>query len=374
MNTMGRLFRITIVGESHGEMVGVIVDGVPAGMPFSESDVQPALDRRRPGQSLMSTQRNESDRVRIRTGVLDGRTTGAPVMMEIANEDKRSQDYAELRDTPRPGHSDYPASIRFGGHNDPRGGGMFSGRLTACWVMAGALAAKVLAAHGIHAAAYTSQIGPIVADAAPNVAVADVRARVESNPVRAIDASQAKRMEDVVMAARSDGDSVGGVVACAVEGVPAGVGSPILTSVEAELARAMFGIPAVKGFGMGDGFGFASLRGSEASDPFALDDDGRIVTRANHNGGVLGGITTGMPLRFSVAFKPTSSIPIVQRTLNLRTGAEEELRVKGRHDPCIVPRAVPVVEATACCVVLDLLLERLGSEGVARVFQREGME
>lgn len=363
MNSFGRRLRLTLVGESHGEMVGVVVDGAPAGLPFTEADVQPALDRRRPGQSLLTTQRQEADRVAIRAGVLDGRTTGAPLLMEVRNEDKRSQDYQNLLDTPRPGHSDYPARVRFGGHHDPRGGGMFSGRLTACWVMAGALAQKALALQGIAIAAHATQVGRVAASAELDVAA--IRRHVEDTPVRCAVPDVAPRMAAEVEEARKAGDSVGGVVECVAEGLDAGLGDPLLDSVESLLAHALFAVPAVKGVEFGDGFGFAGRRGSEVVDAYAWRD-GRVVTKANHNGGILGGITTGMPVRFRVAFKPTSSIPLTQETLDLATGRPADLRVKGRHDPCIVPRAVPVVEAVAACVLLDLLLERHGSAGVAR--------
>ena len=366
MNGIGRRYRLTLVGESHGEMVGVVVDGVPPGVPFSEADVQPQLDRRRPGQSLLTTQRAESDRVRIRSGVFEGRTTGAPVLMEVPNEDKRSQDYSNLYDTPRPGHSDYPARVRFDGRNDPRGGGMFSGRLTACWVMAGALAQKVLAAHGVELAAHAVQVGHVATREALDVQ--GIRRLVDATPVRCAVAAVAPQMVAEVEEARKAGDSVGGVVECVAEGLPAGLGDPLADSVESLLAHALYAVPAVKGVEFGDGFGFAGRRGSEVIDAYDVED-GRIVTRANHNGGVLGGITTGMPVRFRVAFKPTSSIPLNQRSVDLRTGEPSDLRVKGRHDPCIVPRAVPVVEGVAASVLLDLLLERLGSAGVAAPFR-----
>jgi chorismate synthase len=369
VNTVGRRYRLTLVGESHGEFVGVVVDGAPPGVPFAEADVQPALDRRRPGQSLLTTQRAESDRVRIRSGLFQGHTTGAPLLMEVANEDKRSQDYDDMRVVPRPGHSDYPARVRYHAQNDPRGGGMFSGRLTACWVMAGALAQKVLAAHGVQVAAHATRIGGVAT--ARELDVAGIRAAVEATPARSADVEAAKRMEQEVLAARSAGDSVGGVVECVVEGLPAGVGDPLMDSVESLMAHALFAVPAVKGVEFGDGFRLAQMRGSEARDPYRYDD-GRVVTTANHNGGVLGGITTGMPVRFRVAFKPTSSIPLSQASVDLETGEPADLKVKGRHDPCIVPRAVPVVEAVAACVLLDLLTERVGVDGVARPFLDEG--
>ncbi|MFA5861176.1 MAG: chorismate synthase [Candidatus Thermoplasmatota archaeon] len=366
MNTIGRRYRLTLVGESHGEFVGVIVDGVPPGIPFSGDDVQPWLDRRRPGQSLLTTQRQEADRVKIRSGVFDGKTSGAPILMEVANEDTRSQDYEHLRDRPRPGHSDHPARVRFAGHNDPRGGGMFSGRLTACWVMAGALAAKVLLAHGVQTAAHAVQIGKTISHA--RLDVASIRETVESTAVRCADVRAAQAMIAEVEDARAAGDSVGGIVECVTEGLPTGLGDPLMDSVESLVAHALYAVPAVKGVEFGDGFGFGGVRGSDVIDAYALAPDGRVVTKANHNGGALGGITTGMPLRFRVVFKPTSSIPLNQETVDLRTREPAQLRVKGRHDPCIVPRAVPVVEAVTACVLLDLLLERLGVLGVARPF------
>lgn len=362
MNTLGKRFVVTFFGESHGEVVGVVVDGVPPGIPFGVEDVQPALDRRRPGQSLLATQRHEKDEVKIRSGVLDGVTTGAPVLMEIANTDARSQDYQELRDKPRPGHSDYPARVRFNGRNDPRGSGMFSGRLTACWVMAGALATKALRAHGVRIGAHATRIGHVWTDAQLDVAA--IRKGVEATHARCAVYGVAQDMVDAVEAARKAGDSVGGVVECVVEGLDAGLGDPLMDSVESLLAHALFSVPAVKGVEFGDGFALAAKRGSEARDEWTLVDR-HVQTKANHNGGILGGMTTGMPIRFRAAFKPTSSIPLAQRTLDLATGEEAELRVKGRHDPCIVPRAVPVVEAVAACVILDLLLERKGALGVS---------
>jgi len=363
VNTLGGLFRWSIVGESHGRIVGVLVDGVPPGLPFGEADVQPDLDRRRPGQSLLTTQRRETDQVQILSGVHDGRTTGAPVLMTLANEDKESAAYERARDTPRPGHSDYPARVRFKGFNDPRGGGMFSGRLTACAVMAGALARRVLEPSGIEAAAHAVRIGAVATDAA--LGVGEIRENVEKTPARCAVPAVAERMVAEVLAARDDLDSVGGVVECVVEGLPVGLGEPVADSVEGLLAHALFAVPAVKGVEFGDGFAISARRGSEVRDEYVVDKAGAVRTRANHNGGALGGLTTGMPLRFRVAFKPTSSIPREQATVDLATGEPATLKVKGRHDPCIVPRAVPVVEAVARCVLADLVLRRRASEGVA---------
>ncbi len=363
MNTLGRLFRVSILGESHGKVVGVLVDGVPPGLPFSEADVQPDLDRRRPGQSLLTTQRGEADRVEIMSGVFNGHTTGAPVLMLIRNADTESDKYEATRDKPRPGHSDYPARAKFQGYQDYRGGGMFSGRLTACTVMAGALAKKILAPLGVEIGAHTVQIGPVQSDTRLDVAA--IRASVESNPVRTADARLAKEMEDVVMDARADRDSVGGVIEVVAEGVPLGLGEPVMDSVESALAHIVFAIPATKGIEFGDGFAIAGKRGSEVVDAYVLGDGGKIQVdeSSNHNGGILGGITTGATLRYRVALKPTSSIPQAVSTVDVVAGAAAELVTKGRHDPCIVPRAVPVLEAVTAIVLADAYLVHRGVIG-----------
>ncbi len=356
MHTLGRRFRVTFMGESHGKMVGVHVDGVPPGLPFSEEDVQPELDRRRPGQSLLTTQRREPDEGHIRAGTFNGRTTGSPVFMEITNRDKDSTKYHERKHTPRPGHSDYPARVRYKGWNDYRGGGMFSARLTAGLVMAGALGQKVLDSVGMELAAHTVRIGPEHTD--EELSVSEIRERVESNPVRCAVPDVAEAMEACIMEARSQKDSRGGVVECVVENVPVGLGEPIVDDVESVLAHGAFVIPAAKGIEFGDGFRLSEMRGSESNDIFRLDEDGRVVNPTNSMGGILGGLTTGMPLRFRIAFKPTSSIAQPQGTVDLESMEETELEVKGRHDPCIVPRAVPVVEAMARVVLADLVLQR----------------
>ena len=361
MNTLGRLFRVSVVGESHGLLVGALVDGVPPGVEFSTDDVQPQLDRRRPGQNLLATQRQEDDRVEFLSGVLEGRTTGAPVLMIIRNQDARSRDYAGLVEVPRPGHSDYTARVKFKGFNDPRGGGMFSGRMTAALVMAGALARKILGPTNVDLAAHATVIGGVRASGGFDVA--RIRANVDKTPVRCADLDAAKRMEEAILTARSAKDSVGGVVECVCEGVPAGLGEPMADSLESLLSHALFAIPAVKAVEFGDGFAFADRRGSEVSDPYAAGPSGGVRTLANHNGGILGGITTGMPIVFRVAFKPTSSIAVPQPTLNLRTGETERLEVRGRHDPCIVPRAVPVVEAAAWIALADAWMLNRGVVG-----------
>jgi chorismate synthase len=363
LNTLGSLFRVSFFGESHGPLVGVLVDGVPPGIPFSETDVQPELDRRRPGQSVLTTQRREEDRIQFQSGVRDGRTTGAPLAMVIQNKDRESAPYDRSRELPRPGHADFPARVKFAGFNDYRGGGMFSGRLTACMVMAGALARKILEPAGVAIAAHAVEIGGV--RTAKELNVAQIRANVESNPVRCADPLVAKDMESRILEARNAKDSVGGIVECLAEGLPTGWGEPIADSVESALSHAIFTIPATKGIEFGTGFDFARRRGSEVVDAYTTEE-GRVHVRANHNGGLLGGITTGAPLRYRVVFKPTSSIALPVGTFDWRTGDPATLETKGRHDPCIVPRAVPVVEAATAIVLCDLFLRDRGIHATGR--------
>lgn len=357
MNSLGSLFRVSLVGESHGHLVGVILDGVPPGIALSEADLQPELDRRRPGQSLLTTQRREADRAEILSGVHRGVTTGAPLLLVVRNEDVDSSKYEATKDLPRPGHSDFPAREKFGRHNDPRGGGMFSARLTAGLVMAGVVARKALAPWGVEVAAHATEIGGVRAEG--EFDVARIRQNVERTPVRSADLEAAKRMEEAILAARAAKDSVGGVVECRAEGVPTGWGEPTADSVESMLAHALFAVPAVKGVEFGTGFRFAQARGSEVVDAYETRE-GAMRVRANHNGGILGGITTGAPVVFRVALKPTSSIAQPVDTVNVATGEAASLETKGRHDPCIVPRAVPVIEAVAAIVLLDLALRDRG--------------
>jgi len=347
VNTLGRKFRVTIFGESHGLCVGVVADGVPAGVRVSEADIQQELDRRRGGQSGITTQRKEEDKVQILSGIFKGRTTGAPIAMLVWNKDVQSAPYEKVKNTPRPGHADYTAWVRFGGFNDYRGGGMLSGRLTAAWVMAGALAKRILAKEKISVIAHTTRIGEIRCKC-EGCGTACIRANAEKNPVRCCNAASAEEMIAEIEAAKADGDSVGGTVECIIEGVPAGVGDPLAGKLDADLAKAMLTIPAVKGVL----FGTPKIRGSTTNDEFIVKG-GKILTRTNNAGGVLGGISTGMPVTLSVEIKPTSSIAREQNTVNLATMKPAKIKIEGRHDPCIVPRAVPVVEAMAAIVVLD---------------------
>lgn len=354
-NTIGRLYRVTSFGESHGRCVGVVVDGCPAGHRLDLEHMQAELDRRRPGQSGVSTTRGEEDKVEVLSGVFNGVTTGAPICMLTWNRDMDSTRYEEHRWTPRPGHADYTAEKRYGGHQDYRGGGRFSGRITAGYVMAGALAKQVLATtHGIEVLGYTSQIGSI---AAPDVSLDQVRENTERNPVRCPDPHTAREMERNILKARDEGDSLGGTVRCVVLNVPPGVGQPIFDTLEGDLAKALFGVPAVKAVEFGAGTALASMRGSESNDPYKVVG-GRVETASNNMGGVLGGVSTGAPIEFTVTFKPTPSVSRPQKTVDLKTLKETTITIEGRHDPCIVPRAVPVVESVTAMVILDHMIQR----------------
>ena len=353
-NTIGRLYRVTSFGESHGRCVGVVVDGCPAGHRLDLEHLQAELDRRRPGQSSVSTTRGELDKAEVLSGVFNGVTTGAPVCMLVWNRDMDSSKYEEHRWTPRPGHADYTAEKRYGGHQDYRGGGRFSGRITAGYVMAGALAKQVIAAtHGIEVLGYTSQIGSTVA---PNMQLDQLREYTERNPVRCPDPHTAREMERNILKARDEGDSLGGAVRCIVLNVPPGVGQPVFDTLEGDLAKALFGIPAVKAVDFGAGAGLASMRGSESNDPYKVVE-GRVETASNNMGGVLGGVSTGAPIELTVTFKPTPSVSKPQQTVDLETLKETTVTIEGRHDPCIVPRAVPVVESVVATVILDHMLQ-----------------
>ena len=348
-DVLGRELRLISFGESHGEVMGAVIEGVPAGLPLEETDVQKLLDLRRPGQSQYTTARSEMDEVKILSGVFRGRTTGAPVAMIVRNEDVVSSYYEEFLRTPRPGHADYVARLKYGGYNDYRGGGRFSGRVTISMCMGGAIAIKLLQRIGVEVMAYSLEIG---GQKASDFTLEEAREYRYRNPVRAPNEESYRRMAEVIEIAKKEGDSVGGVVEAVALNVPPGLGEPIFDTIEGDVAKAMFSIPAVKGVEFGSGFKAARMRGSEHNDPLVIRD-GKVTYAKNDHGGVIGGITTGEPVVVRVAFKPTSSIAKPQRTVDLEEMKEVEIRVKGRHDPCIVPRAVVVVESMLAFVLAD---------------------
>ena len=344
--------RHMIFGESHGPAIGVVVEGVPAGLELDLEQVQKELDRRKPGQDPTATARKESDRVEVLSGVFEGKTTGAPLAMVIRNSDQHSKDYESIRYTPRPSHGDYAGFIKSKGCLDYRGGGHFSGRLTAPLVAAGAVAKQVLAGHGVKVGAHISSIYGIC-DAALEDSEDLEAVAAKSFPV--LDDGKGAEMRQAILEAKEEGDSVGGAIECAVTGLPAGLGSPDFgCNVEGIFSQYLFAVPAVKGIEFGAGVAFSLMRGSEANDPFAVKD-GKVITKTNHAGGVNGGITNGMPVTFEVTIRPTPSISLPQESVDLRTGEEVEMEIKGRHDPCIVPRAVPVIEAAAALAACQVL-------------------
>ena len=326
----GSLLKISVFGQSHGRAIGVVVDGLPAGEAIDLEELNAFLARRKPGKSHLSTARREADAPVFLSGLENGVTCGAPLCAVIENGDQHSSDYDALQDKPRPGHADYTAFVKWGGQADMRGGGHFSGRLTAPLVFAGAVAKLILRERGVAVAAAVSNVAGIP-DPTP------------------------EQMEQAVLAAKADGDSVGGCIRCTVTGLPAGLGAPDFgRNVEGIFAQHLFAVPAVKGVDFGAGVAFSLMRGSEANDPFDVKD-GRVVTKTNHAGGVNGGVTNGMPVTFEVTIRPTPSIALPQESVDLRTGEETEIEIKGRHDPCIVPRAVPVIEAAAALAACEVL-------------------
>jgi len=362
-NIIGRFFRVVSFGESHGRCVGVVIDGCPAGLEVDMEFIQNEVNRRRPSGPL-STLRVEEDRVEILSGVFKGRTTGAPICMVVWNREVDSTPYEAMRYTPRPGHADYTAYVRYGGYNDYRGGGRFSGRITVGYVMAGALAKLLLKRIGITVFAHTVEIAGVKARKLP---IEEAVKNVEKSPVRCGDPEASERMVEAILRAKKEGDSVGGVVECVALGVPPGLGDPVFDTLDGDLAKALMAIPAVKAVEFGDGFALARMRGSEANDQFTVVD-GRVRAETNRSGGILGGISSGMPVVFRVAFKPTPSIRKPQKTVDLRTMREVEISVPGRHDPCIVPRAVPIVEAVTAIVLVD---HAIAAGLIPRVLRRE---
>ncbi len=349
-SSFGKNLHLTIFGQSHSSAIGVTIDGLPAGEEIDLERLQRFLDRRAPGGRAYATARQEADRPEILCGMKDGVTCGAPLCALIRNTDTRSGDYAPFARIPRPGHADYTAWVKYGGYQDSAGGGHFSGRLTAPLCIAGGICLQLLEREGITLISRIASIGPVE----DRGALASSTAEKEF-PV--VDDAQGAAMQAAIAAAKAEGDSLGGVIECAVMGLPPGLGEPMFGGMESLIAAAVFAIPAVKGVEFGAGFAAAALRGSEDNDPFAVEE-GRVVTTTNHCGGILGGITNGMPLVFRAAVKPTPSIAREQQSICLETLAPAPLRVGGRHDPCIVPRAVPCMEAAAAIAIYDALLER----------------
>ena len=352
----GNLLKISVFGQSHGRAIGVVVDGLPAGEPVDLEELDHFLDRRKTGKNRLSTARKETDKPVFLSGLENGVTCGAPLCAVIENGDQHSSDYDQLRDKPRPGHADYTAFVKWGGQADMRGGGHFSGRLTAPLCVAGGIAKQILSRRGVYVGAHLQSVGTENDTPFPLHPTKAMFEEIAAKPFPVLDDQAGERMQALILEARQSLDSVGGVIECAAVGLPAGLGDPMFGGVENRLSAALFGIPAVKGVEFGDGFAAARSCGSANNDPFRMEG-GRVAAESNHAGGILGGITNGMPLVLRTAMKPTPSIARPQRTVSLSAGENTELVIHGRHDPCIAHRAVPVVEAVTAAVLLDLLLE-----------------
>jgi chorismate synthase len=353
-NSLGKEFKVTSFGESHGKRVGVVIDGCPAGLALSEADIQADLDRRIPLEKPeLVSGRVEKDTAEIVSGVYNGFTTGAPICITVENKETRSSDYESLQDLPRPAHADYTAHVKYGGFNDPRGGGRFSGRVTVALIMAGTVAKKLLSHQNVDVLAYTVAIGKI--KMGKSFSFEETRKRKFESAVRCPDSACGEQMEEAIAAAKREGESVGGIVECTAQNVPAGVGEPLYDSLDGDLAKALFCVPAVKGVEFGAGFAVAELKGSEANDAFQMEKS-KVVTTSNVAGGILGGISSGMPITLRVAIKPTPSIAKEQQTVNLAKMQNAKVKVAGRHDPCVVPKAVPAMEAVVAITIADHML------------------
>ena len=355
--TFGRNLRMTIFGESHGKGIGLVLDGLPPGTPIDEEFIKEEMARRAPGQSKMSTQRQEKDAFTIESGVFEGKAAGTPLCVLIPNSDQHSKDYSILKNVMRPGHADYAGKVRYKGFNDYRGGGHFSGRLTAPLVFAGAIAKTILAQKGITVGAHVARIGRITDSLFnPLGETAERLQGLRRHTLPVLDESKGPLMEAEILSAREQQDSVGGIIEVMATGMPPGIGDPFFDSLESRLSHVLFSVPAVKGIEFGAGFAMAALKGSEANDPMTFEG-GEVRTTRNNNGGITGGITNGMPMVLRVAIKPTPSISQPQQTVNVAEGRDTILEIKGRHDPCIVPRAVPVIETVTAWVLLDMLMD-----------------
>ena len=356
-DSIGKLFRVTNWGESHGPMIGAVVEGCPSGLELSEADLQPALDRRKPGQSKIVTQRKEGDKVQIVSGLVDGVTTGTPISLQIVNQDQKSKDYSNIANLYRPSHGDFTYQQKYG-IRDIAGGGRTSARVTAPSVAAGAIAEKLLfSRHQMKITAWVESVQELSCDVKPEEVS---REQVESNIVRCPDMEVAEKMIQRIEETRKQGDSLGGVVACCIQSVPVGLGEPVFDKLEADLAHAMLSINASKGFEFGSGFSGTLMRGSEHNDQF-ISENNNIVTTTNHSGGIQAGISNGMPITFKVAFKQVATLLQKQQTVT-KEGEAVEYQVKGRHDPCVLPRAVPIVEAMAALVLCDHSIRYFGNK------------
>jgi len=355
-NTLGTRFKITSFGESHGNLIGIIVDGVPSGLDLDLDFIQNELNRRKPGQSKLTTTRSETDILELLSGVFNNKTTGAPICLIIRNTDIDSSKYEKFKDILRPSQVDYSSLKKFGEFADYRGSGRFSGRITAGFVMAGAIAKQILKRYNIIIFAYTKSIGNIIDKDTYQIdnlqKIIDLR---DKSLVRALHSEKASLMEQLIEDIKSQKDSIGGTIKCIVKNFPEGIGGPVFNSLESNISKAIFSIPAIKGIEFGAGFRAATMKGSEHNDPWIIKS-GKIQTVKNDSGGIIGGISTGMPIEFAVAVKPTATIGVPQKTVNIKTMKETEIKIAGRHDPCIVPRAVIVVEAITAIVLLDYLL------------------
>lgn len=352
----GNKLKISIFGESHGAGIGITIDGLPSGVKIDMEEVLKEMARRAPGKSRLSTARKEGDKPEILSGFFEGKTTGTPLCAVIRNSDQHSKDYGKLKDLMRPGHADYPGYIRYKGFNDYRGGGHFSGRITAPLVFAGAVCKQILTSRGIDIGAHVKSIGQVYDKGFAEVELTkELLDSLKVNELPLLCPEKEELMRNTILEARSDCDSVGGTIECTVIGINAGIGNPFFDSVESTLAHLMFSVPAVKGIEFGRGFEMSELRGSECNDEYYYDGD-EVKTYTNNNGGITGGITNGMPILFKVGIKPTPSIAKKQRTIDIAEKKDSELIIEGRHDPCIVQRAVPVIEAVTAIGILDLIL------------------
>ncbi len=364
-STIGTNFKITTWGESHGLGIGVVIDGCPAGLSLCEEDIQTYLNRRKPGQSAFSTPRKEDDAIHILSGVFEGRTTGTPISLIVVNENQHSKDYSEIASYYRPGHADFTFDAKYG-FRDYRGGGRSSGRETIGRVAAGAVAAKILKELGIEILTYSKSIGPVTIDEARFDAT-----EITKNPLYMPDADAAAKAASYLEECKAMQNSAGGIIECVITGVPAGIGDPVFEKIDANLAKAIFSIGAVKGFEIGDGFAAAAATGLTNNDAFVTDENGSVTKETNHAGGILGGMSDGSPIVFRVAIKPTPSVASTQKTVN-KNGEEIEINIKGRHDPIIVPRAVVVVESMAAITILDAMLSNMSArmDGIKDFYQK----